>query len=156
MRSWTWSSLLMPGCKENGVQFRSQWKGRQPKLCEIGECVAKAATCAGFTITVPLAVKWLPGSGAAWITSYNIREGLQVHGSAWPQDGEVVLCKPGAADLQSSGHHLSMVSGKGAFFLTGLNQLLRDRGISHLIFCGVTTEAGGNLKTPAPSQSCLC
>mmetsp|Transcript_51214 Transcript_51214/g.122698 ORF Transcript_51214/g.122698 Transcript_51214/m.122698 type:complete len:269 (-) Transcript_51214:120-926(-) len=41
-----------------------------------------------------------------------------------PVDGEVVLCKPG----------------KGAFFLTGLNQLLRDRGISHLIFCGVTTE----------------
>ncbi|CAE7020653.1 rutB, partial [Symbiodinium sp. CCMP2456] len=41
-----------------------------------------------------------------------------------PVDGEVVLCKPG----------------KGAFFMTGLNQLLRERGISHLIFCGVTTE----------------
>lgn len=31
--------------------------------------------------------------------------------------------------------------GKGAFFLTGLNEILRAKGVSHLIVCGVTTEA---------------
>lgn len=30
--------------------------------------------------------------------------------------------------------------GKGAFFLTGLNEILRAKGVSHLIVCGVTTE----------------
>lgn len=41
-----------------------------------------------------------------------------------PADGEIVVTKPG----------------KGAFFLTGLNEILRENGVSHLIFCGVTTE----------------
>mmetsp|Transcript_4555 Transcript_4555/g.10666 ORF Transcript_4555/g.10666 Transcript_4555/m.10666 type:complete len:277 (+) Transcript_4555:20-850(+) len=41
-----------------------------------------------------------------------------------PIEGEHVICKPG----------------KGAFFLTGLNDLLRKLKVTHLIFCGVTTE----------------
>eukprot|EP00434_Breviolum_minutum_P045527 symbB.v1.2.040837.t1/scaffold7564.1/size12692/1 len=43
---------------------------------------------------------------------------------AKPMDGEIVIAKPG----------------KGAFFMTGLNEILRTKGVSHLIVCGVTTE----------------
>ena len=41
-----------------------------------------------------------------------------------PVEGEVVIDKPG----------------KGAFHATGLHALLQERGISHLLFAGVTTE----------------
>mmetsp|Transcript_84449 Transcript_84449/g.149415 ORF Transcript_84449/g.149415 Transcript_84449/m.149415 type:complete len:275 (-) Transcript_84449:123-947(-) len=44
--------------------------------------------------------------------------------AAKPVDGEIVIAKPG----------------KGAFFMTGLHEKLRDLGVSHLIVCGVTTE----------------
>ncbi len=33
--------------------------------------------------------------------------------------------------------------GKGAFYATGLEEDLKRRGITHLIFAGVTTEVGG-------------
>jgi len=42
----------------------------------------------------------------------------------YPVDGEVVIDKPG----------------KGAFYATGLEPLLRERGIENLLVCGVTTE----------------
>ena len=38
--------------------------------------------------------------------------------------GEIVIDKPG----------------KGAFYATGLGEILRDRGVTHLVFGGVTTE----------------
>lgn len=41
-----------------------------------------------------------------------------------PLDGELVIDKPG----------------KGAFYATGLDEALRARAVSHLIFTGVTTE----------------
>ena len=41
-----------------------------------------------------------------------------------PLPGEIVIDKPG----------------KGAFYATALPELLRHRGISHLVFAGVTTE----------------
>src|SRR4051812_45488247 len=41
-----------------------------------------------------------------------------------PGPGEIVIDKPG----------------KGAFHATGLDALLRERGITHLVFMGVTTE----------------
>ena len=41
-----------------------------------------------------------------------------------PRPGEVVIDKPG----------------KGAFFATPLDQILRDAGITHLVIAGVTTE----------------
>lgn len=41
-----------------------------------------------------------------------------------PQAGETVIDKPG----------------KGAFYATPLQQVLEDRGLSHLVFAGVTTE----------------
>lgn len=41
-----------------------------------------------------------------------------------PVDGEIVIDKPG----------------KGAFYATGLDETLRERGITHLIVMGVTTE----------------
>jgi nicotinamidase-related amidase len=41
-----------------------------------------------------------------------------------PQDGDVVIAKPG----------------KGAFYGTPLTEVLQSRGITHLIFGGVTTE----------------
>lgn len=41
-----------------------------------------------------------------------------------PVDGELVIDKPG----------------KGAFYATGLHELLQQRGITHLLFGGVTTE----------------
>jgi len=44
--------------------------------------------------------------------------------AAKPAEGEIVIAKPG----------------KGAFFMTGLNEKLRELGVSHLIVCGVTTE----------------
>lgn len=33
--------------------------------------------------------------------------------------------------------------GKGAFYGTGLEEYLKARGITHLLFAGVTTEVGG-------------
>ncbi|TWI63656.1 nicotinamidase-related amidase [Pseudoduganella lurida] len=39
-------------------------------------------------------------------------------------DGEIVIDKPG----------------KGAFYATGLHELLQESGITHLVFAGVTTE----------------
>ena len=41
-----------------------------------------------------------------------------------PHDGEVVIDKPG----------------KGMFWATGLHEMLQSRGITHLVFTGVTTE----------------
>jgi biuret amidohydrolase len=41
-----------------------------------------------------------------------------------PRDGEPVIDKPG----------------KGAFYATDLSEILKSRGIKHLIVCGVTTE----------------
>ena len=41
-----------------------------------------------------------------------------------PKPGERVIVKPG----------------KGAFWATGLHELLRSHAVTHLIFCGVTTE----------------
>ncbi len=41
-----------------------------------------------------------------------------------PRDGEFVIAKPG----------------KGAFYATGLQKLLEQRGITHLLITGVTTE----------------
>jgi biuret amidohydrolase len=41
-----------------------------------------------------------------------------------PREGEAVIVKPG----------------KGAFWATGLHELLQSQGIDHLIVCGVTTE----------------
>jgi nicotinamidase-related amidase len=41
-----------------------------------------------------------------------------------PQPGEIVIDKPG----------------KGAFYATGLHAALQERGVTHLVFAGVTTE----------------
>ena len=41
-----------------------------------------------------------------------------------PRDGEIVVDKPG----------------KGMFYATGLHETLQARGITHLVFTGVTTE----------------
>lgn len=50
--------------------------------------------------------------------------GNQIIPALAPVAGEIVLDKPG----------------KGAFYATPLEQLLRERGITHLLFMGVTTE----------------
>lgn len=50
--------------------------------------------------------------------------GNQIIKELAPLDGEIVLDKPG----------------KGAFYATGLHETLQARGITHLIFMGVTTE----------------
>jgi nicotinamidase-related amidase len=50
--------------------------------------------------------------------------GNQIIDALAPIDGELVIDKPG----------------KGAFYATGLHELLRQRGITHLLFGGVTTE----------------
>ncbi len=50
--------------------------------------------------------------------------GNQIIAELAPLPGEIVLDKPG----------------KGAFYATGLHELLQARGISHLVFMGVTTE----------------
>ena len=50
--------------------------------------------------------------------------GNQIIEALAPIDGEVVIDKPG----------------KGAFYATGLHELLQARGITHLLFGGVTTE----------------
>ncbi|MDQ0572940.1 nicotinamidase-related amidase [Variovorax paradoxus] len=50
--------------------------------------------------------------------------GNQIIDALAPIEGEIVIDKPG----------------KGAFYATGLHELLRERGITHLLFGGVTTE----------------
>jgi nicotinamidase-related amidase len=50
--------------------------------------------------------------------------GNQIIDALAPIDGELVIDKPG----------------KGAFYATGLHEVLRQRGITHLLFGGVTTE----------------
>ncbi|MGJ7614218.1 MULTISPECIES: cysteine hydrolase family protein [unclassified Variovorax] len=50
--------------------------------------------------------------------------GNQIIDALAPVDGELVIDKPG----------------KGAFHATGLHELLQQRGITHLLFGGVTTE----------------
>jgi nicotinamidase-related amidase len=50
--------------------------------------------------------------------------GNQILDAVAPVDGEVVIDKPG----------------KGAFYATPLSQVLKERGITHLVVAGVTTE----------------
>lgn len=50
--------------------------------------------------------------------------GNQIIEALAPVDGELVIDKPG----------------KGAFYATGLHEMLQERGITHLLFGGVTTE----------------
>ena len=50
--------------------------------------------------------------------------GNQIIDALTPIDGELVIDKPG----------------KGAFYATGLHETLKTRGITHLLFAGVTTE----------------
>lgn len=50
--------------------------------------------------------------------------GNQIVPELAPLAGELVVDKPG----------------KGAFYATGLHEVLRERGITHLVFMGVTTE----------------
>lgn len=50
--------------------------------------------------------------------------GNQIIDALAPVDGEIVIDKPG----------------KGAFYATALHELLQQRGITHLLFGGVTTE----------------
>ena len=50
--------------------------------------------------------------------------GNQIIDALAPIDGEIVIDKPG----------------KGAFYATGLHEMLQQRGITHLLFGGVTTE----------------
>jgi len=50
--------------------------------------------------------------------------GNQIIAQLAPVDGEIVIDKPG----------------KGAFYATGLQEMLQARGITHLLFMGVTTE----------------
>jgi len=50
--------------------------------------------------------------------------GNQIIDALAPIDGEIVIDKPG----------------KGAFYATGLHEMLQARGVTHLLFAGVTTE----------------
>ena len=50
--------------------------------------------------------------------------GNQIIDELAPLPGEIVIDKPG----------------KGAFYATGLHDLLQQVGITHLVFMGVTTE----------------
>ncbi|BDT69285.1 peroxyureidoacrylate/ureidoacrylate amidohydrolase RutB [Comamonadaceae bacterium OS-1] len=50
--------------------------------------------------------------------------GNQIIPALAPADGEIVIDKPG----------------KGAFYATGLHEMLQERGIGQLLFMGVTTE----------------
>ena len=62
--------------------------------------------------------------------------------SAAAAQGEKILYKPG----------------KGAFYATELSEFLEERGITHLLFAGVTTEVRATVKTARiwPSGHCHC
>lgn len=51
-------------------------------------------------------------------------EGADIVPELYPIDGEIIIDKPG----------------KSAFYRTGLDKMLKERGISQLLFTGVTTE----------------
>lgn len=51
-------------------------------------------------------------------------EGADIIPALYPIEGEIVIDKPG----------------KGAFYATPLGDILKERGITHLVFAGVTTE----------------
>jgi biuret amidohydrolase len=51
-----------------------------------------------------------------------------------PGNGIVPPCAPVAGEIEID------KPGKGAFYRTGLQEHLDGRGITHLVFCGVTTE----------------
>lgn len=65
-------------------------------------------------------------------------------GEAGPMGRILVAGEPGAAIIDAvaplPGEIVIDKPGKGAFYATALPELLRHRGISHLIFAGVTTE----------------
>ncbi len=50
--------------------------------------------------------------------------GADIVPELYPQEGEIVIDKPG----------------KGAFYATPLGDMLKERGITQLVFAGVTTE----------------
>jgi nicotinamidase-related amidase len=50
--------------------------------------------------------------------------GAEIIGPCAPAQGEIVIDKPG----------------KGMFWATPIHTILRERGITHLVFSGVTTE----------------
>lgn len=65
-------------------------------------------------------------------------------GEAGPMGRILVAGEPGAAIIDAvaplPGEIVIDKPGKGAFYATALPELLRHRGISHLVFAGVTTE----------------
>jgi nicotinamidase-related amidase len=50
--------------------------------------------------------------------------GVEIIPALMPEDGEIVIDKPG----------------KGMFWATGLHDMLLAQGVTHLVFTGVTTE----------------
>lgn len=69
--------------------------------------------------------------------------GLRI-GDAGPMGRILIRGEPGAeltpALAAAPGEPVIDKPGKGAFYATGLQDLLQDRGITHLLFGGVTTE----------------
>ncbi len=74
---------------------------------------------------VPPAERVLKAARARGLLVIHTREeGHDIVKELYPGPGEPVVDKPG----------------KGAFFATDLDGILKHRGISHLVVCGVTTE----------------
>lgn len=65
-------------------------------------------------------------------------------GDAGPMGRILIDGEPGAAIIDElapvTGEYVIVKPGKGAFYATGLNELLRDLEVTHLIIAGVTTE----------------
>jgi nicotinamidase-related amidase len=107
-------AALMDWCRARGVSVIHTREGHRPDL---GDCPPAKLRRGDPTTRIGAA-------GPMGRILVDGEPGNDIVPALAPKPGERVIVKPG----------------KGAFWATGLHELLQSQAITHLIFCGVTTE----------------